>query len=129
MTFPRLVVLLALLVASTDARALDLPVRARGAEPPGTAYYDGSVIELRLTPAAARAASAAGGPAIARPDLGVASLDGAASALGGVIFRPEFPGEVAPAPKRGKARSLFYWRCVPSSSDRVAEKPLPNEKV
>ena len=36
-------------------------------------------------------------------------------------------GDVDATPNKGKARSLLTLRWVPSSSDRVAEKPLPNE--
>jgi subtilisin family serine protease len=87
-----------LLPAAAGARALDLPVQRPGASVAAPCYA-GDVLELRLAPAAARAAlPRAAGPTRARSTLrlGVASVDAVSALLGGCEFEPEFVGETPP---------------------------------
>ena len=84
--------------AAAGAAVLDLPIQRAGAAV-GSPSYAGDVLELRLSPAAARAAHPrAAGPTSARSALrlGVASVDAVSALLGGCIFEPEFVGETTP---------------------------------
>src|SRR5262249_60871092 len=86
------------------ASGLDLPVATPAQSVPAP-YYRGDVLELQLSPAAARQALPRGsGPSRAlRTDrIGVASLDAVAASLGsGATFEPEFQGETPPEPGEG----------------------------
>lgn len=86
------------LPAFAGAAALDLPVHRAGSAV-GSPSYAGDLLELRLVPAAARAAHPrSAGPTRPRPalGLGIASVDAVSASLGGCVFEPEFVGEVAP---------------------------------
>jgi len=90
--------LLIALPAAAGAAVLDLPVARPGAAV-GAPSYAGDLVELRLTPSAARAAHPrAAGPTRARQALrmGIASVDAVSASLGGCVFEPEFAGETPP---------------------------------
>src|SRR3970040_2245063 len=95
--FPILLVLALGHARPLAALTLDRPVRLPGRTlaVPGPAYR-GDLIELRLAPAAARAAAARSAGRPRTPALGVSNLDRLAARLGGVWFEPEFRGETAP---------------------------------
>ena len=100
----RLLVLFALFVVSPmlagEARAaLDLPVWTPGSNVQAPCYR-GDVLELRLSPVAARAVlPRQAGPTLARTTqrLGLTRLDAVAADVGAVAFEPEFRAETAPA--------------------------------
>lgn len=86
------------LPATVGAAVLDLPVQRPGAAM-GSPSYAGDLLELRLSPPAARAAHPrAAGPTRARQVLrmGIAALDAVSASLGGCVFEPEFAGETPP---------------------------------
>ena len=80
------------------AAALDLPVWTPGSSVKAPCYR-GDVLELRLSPAAARAVLPRGaGPTRARAvgRLGVPAIDALAASLDLAAFEPEFRGEMPP---------------------------------
>ena len=83
-----ILLLLALGYARADAAlTLDLPVRVPGlANAVAGAAYRGDLIELRLAPAATRAAAARTAGRTRVEALGVAGVDGLAGRLGGVCY-------------------------------------------
>ena len=94
------IVLLVLTLGSARAQGalpLDLPVRVPGAAGAvAVPAYRGDLIELRLTPPAARAALARTAGLTRADALGVAGVDRLASRIGSVWFEPLFPGETPP---------------------------------
>ncbi len=102
---------------------LELPVRSPDSNASRTLApaYAGDVLELRLAPAASRAAWAARGAdgptgrgangRLVR--LGIAALDRAAAELGGVWFASEFPGESPPPAGPAADFSSFYIAHLP----------------
>ena len=151
----RILVVLALWsVAASAAVAapLDLPVWVPGSTVQAPCYR-GDVLELRLSPAAARTvlprgAGATRARAVGR--LGVAAVDAVALEVGAIAFEPEFRGESAPdqpgdidftafqrvqlAPGADLANALARLRALPevASADPIALMPvsaLPNDSL
>ena len=134
------------------AAVLDLPVHT-AANPVPPPCYRGDVLELQLTPAAARAVwPRAAGTTRARAvgRLGLAALDAVAASVGAVAFEPEFRGESAPsgdetdftafqlvhlAPGSDLAAALEALRALPEvrTAEPIALMPvssaLPNDSL
>ena len=110
-------------VPAARAAGLALPVAtpAQGVPAP---YYRGDVLELQLTPAAARAVLPRGaGPTRAQRTgrLGVAAVDAVAASLGGTAaFEAEFQGETPPAPGDGPDLTAFQLLHLPPGADLAA---------
>jgi len=104
-----LVLSLLLVPAAVPAATLSLPVH-RTSEAVAAPYYAGDVLELTLTPEAARVATGAG-PTRRRETLrlGLARVDAEAGALG-ATFTSEFVGERAPT--RGERGAIDFTRFV-----------------
>jgi subtilisin family serine protease len=104
------------LLGASRARALDLPVRYPDREALTAPAFRGDALLIRLSPSAAAAAR------IARPTgagesrapaaraIGVAAIDGLASALRGARFERVFPGESPPAPGSDEADFTSFFR-------------------
>jgi subtilisin family serine protease len=132
---------------------LDLPVWTPGSQVQAPCYR-GDVLEVRLTPAAARAVTPRGAAptragAVGR--LGLPAIDALSASLGIVAFEPEFRGEVPPAgagepdftafqllhlaPGSDLAGALNTLRALPdvASADPIALLPvsaaLPNDSL
>jgi hypothetical protein len=135
------------------AAGLDLPVWTPGSRVQAPCYR-GDVLEVRLTPAAARAVSPRGARptrAVAVGRLGVPAIDALSASLGIVAFEPEFRGETPPAdarepdftafrllhlaPGSDLAEALDRLRALPdvASADPIALLPvsaaLPNDSL
>ena len=113
------IVLLVLTLGSARAEAaltLDLPVRDPGAAGAvAVPAYRGDLIELRLSPAAARAALARSAGRTRTNALGVAGVDRFASRIGSVWFEPLFPGETPPPAGSDEPDfTAFYLAHLPS---------------
>ncbi len=146
---------LALLFACVGApawAALDLPVWTPGSSV-AAPYYRGDVLEVQLSPSAARVALPRGAGATrarAVGRLGVPAVDAAAAAAGAIAFEPEFRGELPPgegggpdftafqlvhlAPGADLERALETLRALPEviSADPIAVLPvsaLPNDSL
>jgi subtilisin family serine protease len=101
------------------AAGLDLPVWTPGSrvQPP---CYRGDVLEVRLTPAAARTVVPRGaGPTRALPvgRLGLPAIDALSASLGIVAFEPEFRGEAPPADEREPDFTAFHLLHLAPGSD------------
>ena len=124
---PVLALLLPILLTAslaTGARAgrLDLPVGTPGSSARAP-YYRGDVLELRLSPAAARAALPRGaGPtrALRTGRLGVPAIDAILPAIGGLSFEPEFRGETPPVPGDGPDFTAFQLLHLAPGADLEA---------
>ncbi len=115
--------LLLLVLALAPARAgaaldRDLPLRAPGvAGASAGPAWRGDLVELRLSPAAARAANGGVTGRARSPVLGVAALDRVAARLGGVAFEPLFPAETAPPPGSAEPDfTSFYVAHLPAGA-------------
>src|SRR5262245_24608485 len=113
--------LIALLVSPAAvalARPLDLPVRSAGGPRVAAPAYAGDVLEIQLAAAAARRAAPAYQAGLRDGRVGVAGVDAAASALGGVRFTPLFRGErPADAGSTGPDFTSFYVAHLPPGLD------------
>jgi len=119
-SMPKRLFLLLLVQALAAPRAgaavrLVLPVRVPGsAQPVPPPAYQGDLIELGLSRAAARMAAVRrhGLPRVAA--LGLSQVDRLATTLGGVWFEPEFPAERPPAPDSDEPDfTTFYLAHLP----------------
>ncbi len=154
MRLPTLALALCLaLFAAVPARAaLPLPVRTPGSRVPAPCIA-GDVLEVRLSPSAARASMLRRGgiTRYARVGaLGVPDVDALATALGGATFEPEFAGEamvespgtpdftafqiVHLPPGADLESALARFRALPSvtSADPIAIVPVaavPNDSL
>ena len=133
------------------AAGLDLPI-SRPEAPVPAPCYRGDVLEVQLTPAAARAVLPAGTTrARATGRLGLARFDAVAASVGAIAFEPEFRGDAPPtgaeepdftafqlvhlAPGADLVAALAAFRALPEvrSADPIALLPvsagLPNDSL